>query len=305
MKFKVGICIVVIVLVVSVILPCVITMSWSGRVGMADSSLQKIGVDVVMKDGKKMDVEEFIPCVIMSQLGDNGQDEAIKAQMVLVRTRILRKAGTNKSVDVEDINFSYITYEQLNEMYGDDFNKIYNHLMELENATKHQVIKYNGEIINPVYHSVSAGKTRDGKKDYLKAVESEADITAEDFLYIEYYTPDEFEELLKKIDDKIVINKENPMEGISILAEDETGYISEVNIGELKISGDDFYKKLKLNSPCFIIEKFNEVVRIVTKGKGHGKGLSICGAEAMAREGSGYKDILMHYFTGVTIERNL
>lgn len=291
-----------VMLLVMIVLPCVITMSWSGKVGMADSSLHKLGIDVVMENGEQMDVEEFLPCVIMAQLGDSTEDEAVKAQMVLVRTRILKKAGENTSVSVKEIKFPYITYEQLNEMYGKNFDKIYNHLLELENATGQQVIKYNGKLINPVYHSVSAGTTRAGSKDYLKAVASEEDITAEDYLYIQYYTPDELEALFKKLDENITINKENPMDGISTLAEDETGYISEVNIGEVKVSGDDFYKKLELNSPCFIIEKFNEVVRIVTKGKGHGRGLSIYGANAMAKKGSGYKEILTHYFEGVTVE---
>lgn len=294
--------IIIIMLAVAMILPSVITMIWSGKVEMADNSLHELGIDVVFDSGEKMDVEEFIPCVVLAQLGDDAHDEAIKAQMVLVRTRILKKAGNNTSINVQDIKFPYISYEQLNETYGKDFDKIYRHLISLENETGHNVIKYNGKLINPVYHSVSVGTTRGGSRDYLKPVSSEEDITADDYLYIQYYTPDEFETLLKKLDENISINKDNPMENINTLAEDETGYISEVNIGDVKVSGDDFYKKLNLASPCFIIEKFNEVIRIVTKGSGHGRGLSLYGAEKMAEKGNGYKDILIHYFTGVTVD---
>ena len=55
-----------VMLLVMIVLPCVITMSWSGKVGMADSSLHKLGIDVVMENGEQMDVEEFLPCVIMA-----------------------------------------------------------------------------------------------------------------------------------------------------------------------------------------------------------------------------------------------
>ena len=38
-------------------------------------------------------------------------------------------------------------------------------------------------------------------------------------------------------------------------------------------------------------------------GSGHGLGLSQWGAKALAEKGSSYKDILFHYYTGVTLEK--
>ena len=38
-----------------------------------------------------------------------------------------------------------------------------------------------------------------------------------------------------------------------------------------------------------------------TKGYGHGVGLSQNGANGMAKHGSDYREILLHYYTGVTI----
>ena len=36
-----------------------------------------------------------------------------------------------------------------------------------------------------------------------------------------------------------------------------------------------------------------------TKGYGHGAGMSQYGAEAMAEEGSTYKELLEHYYSGI------
>ena len=36
-------------------------------------------------------------------------------------------------------------------------------------------------------------------------------------------------------------------------------------------------------------------------GYGHGVGMSQYGAQQMAREGSSYREILTHYYTGVTL----
>ncbi len=39
------------------------------------------------------------------------------------------------------------------------------------------------------------------------------------------------------------------------------------------------------------------------KGFGHGVGLCQYGAKKMAEDGKGYREILFHYFKGVTIEK--
>lgn len=291
------------ILVLAIIFPCIITMIWSGQIQMADVKMHYSGYIIEFPDGKEMDMEEFIPCAIMAQLDYNTHDEAIKAQIVIDRTKIFRKMGEGNRLPVAEAKLPYVTYEQLQEMYGDDFEKMYNRLIKLQNETNQNIVTYNGEPVSAFYHSVSAGVTRNGDKEYIKSADSPDDVTADNYLSIMYYTPDEFEALLKNINADIVINKENPMEGITVTPEDTTGYVAEVSVGNIKISGDNFYKSMDLSSPCFTIEKFNEAIRIVVKGIGHGKGLSIYGAQKMAESGKLYKEILTHYYSGVQIEK--
>ena len=52
-----------------------------------------------------------------------------------------------------------------------------------------------------------------------------------------------------------------------------------------------------------IIEEGNSYV-FVTKGSGHGVGMSQYGAQGMAKEGYDYQAILKHYYQGVVISKN-
>ena len=53
-----------------------------------------------------------------------------------------------------------------------------------------------------------------------------------------------------------------------------------------------------------IIEQIENNVLINTVGYGHGVGMSQKGAQYMAQMGFDYEEILTHYYTGVTIEKN-
>ena len=52
-----------------------------------------------------------------------------------------------------------------------------------------------------------------------------------------------------------------------------------------------------------IVKEGNSYI-FVTKGCGHGVGLSQYGAQGMAKEGYNYQAILKHYYQGVEISKN-
>ena len=51
------------------------------------------------------------------------------------------------------------------------------------------------------------------------------------------------------------------------------------------------------------IDVDGEIVRITTKGKGHRVGMSQYGADAMAKKGADYKEILYHYYNDTEIAK--
>ena len=58
---------------------------------------------------------------------------------------------------------------------------------------------------------------------------------------------------------------------------------------------------LGLRSACFEWETSEKGVVFYVTGYGHGVGMSQYGADAMAASGADYKEILTHYYSGVTV----
>ena len=69
----------------------------------------------------------------------------------------------------------------------------------------------------------------------------------------------------------------------------------------MEIRGIDFRKALSLNSTNFTYEFNGDTITFNCKGYGHGVGMSQWGANAMAKNGSSYDEILKHYYTGIEI----
>jgi stage II sporulation protein D len=57
-----------------------------------------------------------------------------------------------------------------------------------------------------------------------------------------------------------------------------------------------------LRSAAFDVEVKDGYVRFFVTGYGHGVGMSQYGANEMAERGADWKEILMHYYTGIHFE---
>ena len=95
----------------------------------------------------------------------------------------------------------------------------------------------------------------------------------------------------------------NTMEQIHSSSSQVDSGANEVAVGAQSMTGEEFRECLDLNSACFSIKEVEGKMRIVTKGMGHGVGLSQYGANEMAKAGSGYEEILNYYYQDVTIEK--
>ena len=83
----------------------------------------------------------------------------------------------------------------------------------------------------------------------------------------------------------------------------EGNRVSFVQIGEKVFTGVEFRNTLGLRSADFDIEKKEGSLLITTYGYGHGVGMSQYGANGMAKNGSNYKQILLHYYNGVKLTK--
>lgn len=263
---------------------------------------------VLMTQGK-VDVEDFTAFVVASQMSIDEEEEALKAQAVIVRTyiyKMLEEAGSD-SIRAEDTGFTYRTYSELEELWGEAFPDKYNKLMKIVDNTACQVITYEGKLIKPYFHASSSGYTRNGselfeeKMPYLLSVQSSKDVESDNYLQGILIEKKEFADKLRGAKSGISISDEKPLETLQIISRCEAGYIKSLQIGNVVMTGDEFSYIFDLNSPNFQVEEYDGRVRIITKGMGHGLGLSMYGACELAKSGKSYQEILKHYYTGVEI----
>ena len=85
----------------------------------------------------------------------------------------------------------------------------------------------------------------------------------------------------------------------SVRSRTDSGRADVVQVGEVTATGRAVRTALGLRSTNFTIAYQGEEAVLTTVGYGHGVGMSQVGANAMAAQGSSYREILQHYYTGV------
>ena len=236
---------------------------------------------------KKVPLENYVECVLQAEAPLSFEDEALKAISVSIRTYALKRIDS-----VIDNTTKYQVY--INK-------KVDKRIKKIVKSTKGEYLVYNDLVIDALYFSTSVGKTENSeevflsKVSYLKSVESKWDISSP--MYSETKTFD-----INDFYTKLNLEK-NANLNIEILNKTNTGRIKEVKINNVIFSGDTLREKLNLRSNYFEITKLDSNVLIKTLGYGHGVGLSLYGANGMAKEGYKYVDILKYYYQGVKIKK--
>lgn len=224
-------------------------------------------------------------------------EEALKAQCVILRTCYYL-----------DKRQDSLNLEELQEAWGAGFQENYLLLQNVVESTRGQVIKYQGEMVAAPYHAVSAGATRNGREvmkgeqGYLCSVPCRMDVEADGYLQIISLSP---QELAGRLDaDGIAADSETAealLGKLEVLERDSADYVTVIQVGNEKITGEEFRSRAGLASACFTLEEFDKMVRIVSKGLGHGLGMSQYGAYQMAEEGQGYIDILQYFYKDIEV----
>lgn len=249
--------------------------------------------------------DDEIVGILAAQIPMNMKEEVLKAQAVIARTQL----AYCKNNQLE--NPKSLTQKEMQELWGQKkYYEYYEKMVSAVEATDGQVMTFQGEVINPAFHKVCAGYTRDGStvyKDtpYLLSVKSEADILSEDYLKVQFFAAKEYMErqacLLPELgaEEKPVAEIINSIE----LQRDGAGYVTAIKIQGTEVAVDAFLDTFELPSANFSVKEMDDQVRMVTKGCGHGYGLSQYGANEMAKNKKTYEEILKYYFSGIKIEQ--
>ena len=266
-----------------------------------------------------LDLEEYIKGVVASEMPANFDEEALKAQAVAARTYYMNKRinkckdAESKGAEICDSTHCQVYMdkeERMSKWSKKDSESNWSKINEAVESTKGEVLTYDGAILEyPQFFAVSSGRTEDALDvlsmniPYLKSTDSKGEEVAPKYETTFSMSLDEFINKIKSIYNDIKLSKNSLKNSIEIQSYTQGGSVKEIKIGNKIISGIELRKILNLNSTNFKISFKNNDIIFLCKGYGHGVGMSQWGANAMAKSGDKYSDILKHYYSGVDIEK--
>ncbi len=251
-------------------------------------------------------LEEYIVGVLAGEMPIYFELEALKAQAVAARSYALKRMEYNKNneYDVVDsiMNQVYLDRDYLKEAWGSSYTININKLIRAVNETSGEYLDYDGGIADALFFSTSNGYTENSDVvfsfdvPYLKSVDSKWDESVSSVFHssITISVSDFLQKMKISNSDKVVF---------SDIVKSDTGRVISININGVNFKGMDVYNNLGLKSLDFSLEQVGNNIVINTSGYGHGVGMSQYGALGMAKNGYNYRDILLHYYTGVTIKK--
>lgn len=264
-----------------------------------------------------MDFEQYIIGVVGAEMPTTYAPEALKAQAVAARTYALRKILRSRCAQHPEAAIctdskccqAYISEARMQERWGDAAGMKYNQLAEAVMRTAGQVLCYEGEVIDAMFHACSGGQTENSENvyanalPYLRGVESPYEEPMRTQT-VEISYADAVNAIRKAYPDAGVTD-ENVRDAIEISEVYPSGRVKTVRLGTLTLPGKKLRQVFDLESAMYTLGRTDEGFVFSVKGYGHGVGMSQNGANGMAQRGATYDEILKHYYTGVTIEPDL
>lgn len=247
-------------------------------------------------------VEDYLYGVVPKEMPATWEKEALMAQSVAARTYALyvKEKSIDKPYDV--------VATTLSQVYG-GYAAEEPTTNEATDATRGQVMTYDGKLIVAYFHSNSGGYTEDPQYvwgaalPYLQAVPDMYSKNAPNSAWDYYLT---YKEARKRLSEHGF--SANHLNRLDVTGKSKSGRILQIvipsNNGLSRISCNNFRLKIggmKIKSTLFDLKHTSKGIQFKGKGFGHGVGMSQWGAKRMAQAGASYDVILKHYYRNVKI----
>lgn len=314
--------ILVVILVVIIIIPTILVRGCT----IGDSKLKNPRNSTIKvfnhqsKQVHNMDLEEYVKGVVAAEMPASFELEALKAQAVVARTYVLHRVFKDHKIpehpeavittDPQTAQ-AWLTKEALQKKWGFvNYLFYWSKISRAVEITTNQVVTYQGELIEALYHSNAGGLTEEAANvwgnpvPYLKSVKSEFDQYAKNYSQEFNFSWVELDQRLGTTLGQLI--EQNPNEQIDnqlleILELSESQRILQIRVGGSIFTGQEFRKSLDLPSTKCIINSTPKGVQMITYGNGHGVGMSQYGANGMAKHGHTYLQILNYYYPGTRV----
>ncbi|MCQ2449086.1 MAG: stage II sporulation protein D [Clostridia bacterium] len=257
-----------------------------------------------------LSAKDYLCGVVAGEMPPTYEAEALKAQVVAAYTFACRRKANNKdkSYDISDdctVDQACLSKADACKKWGE---KAEEYLQKIEKAVDEVygfAVLYDGDLALTAYHAVSSGRTESsadiwgGEVPYLISVTSDGDRTAPNYKNTATFTPTDFADRCTAI----VTLSGDPEKWVGEMTRTGAGSVKTVMLGGKQISGADLRAALGLKSSNFEIACQSDKITVTTFGYGHGVGMSQYGANEMAKQGSGFAEILGWYYPGCTVRK--
>jgi stage II sporulation protein D len=270
--------------------------------------------------------EYLIGCVF-AQMPANYHIEALKAQAIAAHTYAERLILNNRenpesapsfttsdgivvTADLTDdpsAGLPYFDEQQARDFYGEEYDGFYAQVKAAADYAADKTITYNDEPIYAVFTALSNGVTNTatdvwGKNfPYLQSVPSDWDGEYRNFERTNEMTVQRVRLALMDSDLTLNLPVDYAM-WFSDVKKNTFGYVQSVSAGDATLSGGDMWRLLSLVSADFDVSFDGSAFRFVTRGAGHGAGMSQYGANYLANNGMDAESIIYYYYTDVDIK---
>lgn len=270
----------------------------------------------VLRDGALVSttMADWLPGVLAAEMPAAFDEQALRAQAVAARTYIADRAAHHVDAHPDaDVcgDFAcccaWASEDKLREKWGADAEENLARIRAAVAGTDGQYLTWDGAPIRAVFHSSSAGATEDsaavwgGSRPYLTSVSSpEADGDVPNYVSTVEVSADDFRRTVLETYPDCAL-QDDAAAWLGKPALDDSGRVAELSVGTLTLTGAQMRTLFSLRSAAFTVDYAGGIFHFTVTGFGHGVGMSQYGANVMAKNGSGYAEILAHYYPGATL----
>ena len=255
-----------------------------------------------------MELETYLLGVVRGEMPASFAPEALKAQAVAARTYTLYQlsgGGRHGDADVctdPSCCQAYLEEQEARAKWGDRAEEYLARTAEAVRATAGETLLYEDRPILAAFHASSPGRTRSAGEvwgrevPYLQPVSSPETLGRDSVTF----SAGALREYLDALGCTV---EGSPSDWLRNAVTDPAGNVETVEAGDATVTGTELRQALGLRSACFSWKITGEEFTFYTSGHGHGVGMSQYGADAMARAGSDYREILAHYYPGTELKK--
>jgi len=284
----------------------------TGTAGEADGKRQ---VALLLEDGGvvQLTLADYLWGVVAAEMPASFELEALKAQTVAARTYWLSQSGTSRHEHADICADSaccqaYISRETAAANWGDKAGEYGGRIAQAVEQTDGLCVAYEGKPIQALFFSSAPGSTVDAQAVWGKALPYLVSVDSPEGEEVPNYrsqltmTTDEFRTLA--VQEYPGADLTGPVSGwLSDFVWEPSGTVSRVKVGGVSVTGGEVRKLLGLRSACFSVSVRGDEMTFHVTGYGHGVGMSQYGANAMARQGKDFREILTWYYTGTQVTK--